>query len=462
MRSIVELVKENFDTCKARTNEKKSGLQTFWTSNDFFSLCELLPELPESDLNIAGEVSLLVAESDIFSTIHKIPGDIIVCDIDRNLLGFIELQDEFLRYLYEIYLSGKYSFIEIVEIYKCWFSSKTRSRIDVETLEGTHFLFSEENYIRSMEALEKKKIVTLDIDLFDTEEQKTLCTALKTNLAEVRLFNATNLPDYDTNNRLLELFNNIPWANQNPLIAWNIHDRGPRNGDDLYEHYPFLLSPAEYESLSATRVGFFADIDRVFLEMEHITFSEPSLRRYVKNRFFQEGEHTLNRKHYVDRLRTNGNQNLKTESICTTYQVKHLPRNEASSSFLIALEKACNQTLRQLERRYDKDVKLGQEIKDFFATWMKEARNCDLRRPQLQIQFKQKMANAAETQFHKHRGFDTEKHWICRKILNALMTVPIFGGIKYLVTGSYFFSSKTRRESMIVDSISGVELQKSY
>lgn len=130
MRSLVSQIKTEFENIrsKMRTHEIDSGLGHFWVSNDHFSLAEegiLLPDESrgsladaKSDLPGGGEkdepreaktVNLFVAEPDIFSLVRKLEGDIIICDIDRTLLKFIEEQKNKLLSLYDQYKRGQLS-----------------------------------------------------------------------------------------------------------------------------------------------------------------------------------------------------------------------------------------------------------------------------------------------------------------------------------------------------------------
>jgi hypothetical protein len=461
MRRIIENVKKSFDSERTRINKKYSGLQHFWTANDHFSLAEILDEADAAPV-AENVVNILVAESDVFSLVHKVQGDIIICDIDRMLLGFIKAQEEFLRQLYERYIKKEITFLTALEEYKQWLKNipKKKSAIDafrdrVFKLGRSHFFHNETAYVIAMEALKNKKIVTLDIDLFDQAEQKLLYENLRKQKAKVKLFNATNLPDYDTNNDLSNLFSNIPWDN-NPLIAWNIHDRGPTMVHDAYAHYPFLASKVEeYQEHVTTRANLFADLDRVTLGSTTCIY-DPYLRRYnVNNERLQEAKHKANRKRYLDRIHANGEMALSIESICQTYNVHRTPRTRNSMNFLIRVERVLEEAYNIICQKYnDEDIKNG--ASDYFTQWLTEVRKRDLRSPESQSQLKSEMIQSAKDKFRAHRTFDTDKHWICKTVLNLFMLIPILGGIKYAVTGTYFFNAKTRREAMVTERIQQV------
>src|SRR5947207_1163366 len=87
MKSFTQL-KTEFEALKERKTELDSGLQTFWTANDHFSVAEILPKLAKiaEQKSSVNAVNLFVAESDIFSITDMIEGNIIICDIDSILL----------------------------------------------------------------------------------------------------------------------------------------------------------------------------------------------------------------------------------------------------------------------------------------------------------------------------------------------------------------------------------------
>jgi hypothetical protein len=100
-----------------------------------------------------------------------------------------------------------------------------------------------------------------------------------------------------------------------------------------------------------------------------------------------------------------------------------------------------------------KDTEIRAGVSHYLDQWFAEARKRDLRSPESQSRLKSDMINDAKTQLRAHRSFNTDKHWICKAVLNLFMLIPIFGGIKYAATGTYFFSSQTRREAMVVERI---------
>lgn len=83
-------IKSQFEAKRARTEEMPNPAYSihFWTSNDHFSIAEDdFPGFEEGKgfkSEAKGIVNLFVGESDIFSAIHKIEGDIIIFDTEKH------------------------------------------------------------------------------------------------------------------------------------------------------------------------------------------------------------------------------------------------------------------------------------------------------------------------------------------------------------------------------------------
>ena len=73
----------------------RKGKTTFWTSNDFFTIADIASKLDHQHKK--NRLNIVVAESDIFSMLPILQGDIMICDIDRTLLRYIDETVVFLR-----------------------------------------------------------------------------------------------------------------------------------------------------------------------------------------------------------------------------------------------------------------------------------------------------------------------------------------------------------------------------
>lgn len=365
--STTRSIKSQFDDERLhiRTREIPNGLKHFWTSNDHIPLAEdNFPGLNEAKRfkEEKGLVNLFVGEADIFSVLHKIEGDIIICDIDRALLKFIEDQKNYLIDLYKSYKAKKIDFDQVFSRYKAWIDGQADDalgQLEMRMFElgNSHFMDNEKNFNRSMESLQTKNLSILDINLFDTREQDALCSAIKSSKAKVKVFNLTNLPDYDGENKLLHLLNNLPWA-EAPHIIWNIHDRGaftkytehfPLTKNEFYNdpyiHYLFTASnPAEYRKHVSNRPDFFAKIDVIDCVRRKIKNDDISdrslLSRYAPDSMYIsksliEQANPENRKKYIDRLdrffySVEGcDINAVAEKIYRDYGVRSMPRGYA-------------------------------------------------------------------------------------------------------------------------------------
>lgn len=158
---LVQAIQQAFESRRVRKTAGSNGLNmTFYVSNDLFSLAEVLPMLRENvEVKTAGNlVNILVAESDIFSIVHNLEGDIIIGDIDAALLDYIDDLIESQLELYKKYRDKELTFAGVLKSFSEFYRDLTIIRM--ETLGRHHFLFSEESYVRSMEALSRKQIVT--------------------------------------------------------------------------------------------------------------------------------------------------------------------------------------------------------------------------------------------------------------------------------------------------------------
>lgn len=545
--SLVHEIASSFNIAKKREDEIHSGIQTFWTSNDQFSLAEILPDIKE-EKNSDNLVNLLVAESDVFSILDKVEGDIIICDIDQNLLDFMEIQTKHLLSLYNDYTEKRKDFKKVTELYEeclrmwsnnCDASAWMTDRRD--QLGKMHFLYDEETYKKSMSALKRKNIVTININLFDKAEQKALCDALNENHAQVKLFNLTNLPDYDQKDAMSELLADIPWA-KNPKIIWNIHDRGPfeiNPEDDLYAHYLFMAStPDEYKQHVQKRPEFFARLDQIALAAKGLEEADPlKLRRYSNiSQCHQELPNEEKRAAYLNCIANpfvyEKEENEARLDVCKVFDVERCPRDRSSMdfierfesevrkiretvneiewgsgmselarapiekvidsivlkvrtvdlrssesrtkmeselnkdknrvSFLICFARAINKINNVIGITYygDENNYLRQEVKQFLSICMDKACNKSEQfvSKEGQQYFKNTLIKDAQDFKFTHRLFDAEKHYVIRAILNAFMLIPIFGLIKFAMTGSYFFGTETRRKSFIKENVNNLFL----
>jgi hypothetical protein len=531
--SCIHTVQSEFNRKKTRTWEVNTGLQTFWRSNDYYTLAEILIELEKkpasparpiapSELKTSPEtqpsthfVSLFVAEADIFSNIHKIDGDIIICDVNRKLLQFINNQRLFLLNLYKDYTEHKYSFKDLLETYTRWFSEETKSNhpkswlARINTLGIFHFLSSEENFIQCMNALNSKKLVTLDIDLFDSTEQKLLIQEIRSAGIKVKLIHLTNLPDYDRDQLLPQFLDPLPWAEQ-PRIIWNIHNRGITK-DHNQQHFVFsAIHPQEYKDHIKNRPSFFAEIDKLSTSILDRPFDINSSRRYqgLRNRS------SAGRFKYLTHYRgiEEKKENLSLSDICTRYQTLCPPRSKAGMTFYSAQTGQLSFIHKQL-----KNLIVCQEnriIIDKIGSILYEAKNLPLDTPQGQLLFQQALQRALflyflaknaddilqkartvylsseeQHQIHRiktflkgqlmracaddtlsvasgrtaflnqfftdseksfpHELFNSKEHRVPTYLLNTLMLIPAFGLTKYFFTGSSFFYKETRQQRLI-------------
>ncbi len=370
---LVDAIAISFNAAKNREDEISSKMQTFWTSNDHFSLSEILPEIKEDKSDSI--VNLLVAESDVFSILDKVKGDIIICDIDPKLLTFILHQKDHLLYLYDEYLKKNINFERVMERYEEWLHIWGGTWSDplgwltdrISQLGKFHFMYDEENFNKSMSALKRKNIVAININLFDVQEQKNLCDVLNKFQVKVDLFNLTNLPDYDQKNSLVNLMENIPWVEHDPKILWNIHDRGPAYSDrhDMYVHYLFSASSSEnYKEQMKIRPEFFANIDKMTLSLpsyKNKDIKKSKLRRYSQDsESLQELYDEKSRETYLKFLAEPADEKStqdSVKSVCQKFHVIKFPRDRSVMECLKEIENEF-----QMMRKKTKSVRWSKDI----------------------------------------------------------------------------------------------------
>lgn len=169
---------------------------------------------------------------------------------------------------------------------------------------------------------------------------------LREHKAEVKLFNATNLPDYDYNNTFGTFLEKLPWASQCSIV-WNIHDRGPYFREypadlDSYRHYLFMVSsPEEYKKFLKVSPLFFAEIDRITFARIINEFKSVEIDELMRfHPFFGNAEVVASaRASYLAHLEKLFSQPISNYSaICNQYGVKYLPRDNASMEYLKMVE----------------------------------------------------------------------------------------------------------------------------
>lgn len=373
--TIADKIRASFlKKCGRKLEAKKAEAfdgqgQQFYTANDYFSLAEILPDKTEQKSNTNSEklVNIVIGESDIFSALHKFQGDVLICDVDRKLLNFLEAQINLMRSLSEKYKQGL-KFEAVVQEYHSWLQTQEHASALVshrkEILGDLHFLHSEANFIKAIEALQRVNIATVDINCFEKEEQDALVGALNENKAQVKTFNLTNLSDYDVDNRMQYLLDNLPWV-KDPLIVWNIHDRGPLSphlGVDPYRHYLFTASsPTEYKRHFETRPQFFAEIDIESLSSGSQLYKlnrvkHHDLRRYTEQSDTRERYEEKVRQSYLVHFDKWREQKVmpSLQTICERYSVSKPPRDQLKE--MPALRKLQPSTLLNKVRK----------LKDFF------------------------------------------------------------------------------------------------
>lgn len=346
---ILDSLRTDFVAGRKRWAAVDSGLSnTFYASNDIIPILEYLPgDINKKKQEKGGVVNIVVAESDIFSILDKMEGDFIICDVDRQLLKFINAQKLFLLEQFEKYQKNIISFKQVESNWEAWVVSHNANTAVTRRsdLGRHHFLFNEEIYCRSMEALKNKKIITLDINLFDKDEQNLLCKLLREYDLSVKLFNATNLPDYDGNNALVNLFQNLPWAN-GYVIQWNIHDRGPLDqydsrNIDHYSQYVFSArSYTEYAKHLSQRPLFYAELDShlmpLFMQKTPVV-EDDDLVRFNVSGFSRDQKNDKYRKDYLEHLHKSTTP-PDAKAFCEKFSVVHAPRNLHSIDSLIEIE----------------------------------------------------------------------------------------------------------------------------
>lgn len=353
--AISRSVKMTFEAERGKYREKeiKWGVDKhFYTCNDNFSLADILEKPAESKLekNSIKIVNLMVAESDIFSILHLLEGGVIICDIDRRLLLFLEQQKDFLLDLYEQLNKEIIKFDKIIYKYSLWFSrwnEEPHFKNRMELLGDKHFLYNEQNFKNAMIALKANPFVTLDINLFCKNEQNTLCAVLKKFDVKVKRFNLTNLPDYDGRDCLPSFLENIPWAPDYQII-WNIHDRGAMEEFDLNTHYFFMTSNVSvYSEHVAIKPKLFAEIDSAIFSSSN-KFIDPSLlQRYSLDYSYQKKDNNTKRLIYLQHLKKSHfssdkkDQTFETLSqhICSRYHIPFPPRDFLTINFFWDLSK---------------------------------------------------------------------------------------------------------------------------
>ncbi|MBS0351789.1 MAG: hypothetical protein JSR33_11520, partial [Proteobacteria bacterium] len=193
-----------FLSLRGPREELKSGLQHFWTSNDHFSPIEYCHKLTQvSHLKL---INIVIAESDIFS-LDKLLGDVIICDVDKILLEFIdELKNILIAGYRQIKNAGLSfeNFKKQLNYFLYYYPSHNQEKhlnpyealsVRKEYLGVDHYLANEERFFQCMAALEKKQIFTCKINLFDEKEQIALAKTIEAFGYYVNFLNLTNLPD---------------------------------------------------------------------------------------------------------------------------------------------------------------------------------------------------------------------------------------------------------------------------
>lgn len=386
-------IKTIFEQLKKRKKGKACPLGLFVDANDFWSFPEMLSHYAtpkakqleqklspgdakstslemkgnESKQAAANIIDLVVGPSDIFS-IDTSSDHVHLCDINRELLKFVEEERKLLLYWYAKYLAKELTFQQVKASYLSWGLADFETEKDAlrrkNYLGKFHFLSSEEKYNSCMQALQAKEFATLDFDLFDPKEQDAYITALVQANHTIRYINFTNLPDYDDKCELPGFLIKLQMSKRLTAdfrIFWNIHDRGPWAGSrdkfpfgvdlDLYTHYPFTVnSILEYLEHVQKRPLFFADIDREAIEcFAHVSVAN------IKNTmiFHRYNENSAFREEYLNHL---FGDRKNTLDILKKDIVRYRPRNTDCCIFLINLnryESQINNLIKKLKKAFE-------------------------------------------------------------------------------------------------------------
>ena len=251
----IELIKQQFGTLYSTHQQKRKNLlqQTFYLSNDQVTYRDIpksirdihqlqVTKCLEKHKNL-NPVNLMVADGDYLSwSMEGIPGDIIILDNSEKLLQHIEERHQFLLDQYEDYQAKKCNFAEVKDNLQDLLFKVDEHLPDffnnrMSAIGPSHWLYNEENYKRCMQGILKRKLVTLNIDLFNLNEINSFGNLLEKYDCIVTYLNLTNLPDYDTQDTLSKLITVLPVAEEKQacLYQWNIHDHG--FNASLYDHY---------------------------------------------------------------------------------------------------------------------------------------------------------------------------------------------------------------------------------
>lgn len=224
-------------------------LQHYFTSNDS-DTGKLLPFLRQgSYFSTEGDVALVLGESNIFSILPLMASQcVIVMDNDQALLQWLQfLKAKILS------ASNLSEFRELLEISQSPFTafysggaaqprpeifSMQRKAVETNPYAGTEYekqfyLASEVNFQRCKKALSAKKLILININLFDTVKVSHFCAILLKHQLRVCLVNYSNLlfyagncnsptfekalPDINTALQLLELV-----QDQQAIIMYSI------------------------------------------------------------------------------------------------------------------------------------------------------------------------------------------------------------------------------------------------
>lgn len=257
MPSIAQ-IKKQFDVfCRVKQECRVNVLdQIFYQSNDQVTYWDIPKNVRDRHkknvIDYLAEhaelkpVNLMVAESDYMSwSMEDIPGDVIIMDNNKKLLDYIEHLHMFLIKQYELYKSSRTTFLKVKEAFNKFFFEANINlplflKNRMSAMGARHWLYNEENYIKSMESLLKRNIITLNIDLFNLGETAIFSHLLEKNNFIATYVNLTNLPDYDRNDTLSKFLNVIPVADEPDaqLFQWNIHDHGfAKSAGHIYHHF---------------------------------------------------------------------------------------------------------------------------------------------------------------------------------------------------------------------------------
>lgn len=162
------------------------------------------------------KIAMIAGNGYIISLLPNIPAnDVILLDIEPVVHYFLlYVKNLILETNENSFENIKAELITKIENFKYErnkeFVGSKNLQIEMKCLGDKHFLASEYRFNQVKKALKEKDLLPININIFDAKQMSELSKLIKKENLAVSLLNLSNLPDYDSDHKLLKSLDKLP------------------------------------------------------------------------------------------------------------------------------------------------------------------------------------------------------------------------------------------------------------